>query len=86
MEHDPLGAGYEVHSVHYAYFNGTSWQNRVVISDSTEERSWWAESFGSLQLAVETGVEVHLTSSIGSTKEVLLIISGIGIKQMEIGK
>ena len=22
---DPLGAGYEVHSVHYAYFNGTSW-------------------------------------------------------------
>ena len=58
---DPLGAGYEVHSVHYAYFNGTSWENRVVISDSTEERSWWAESFGSLQLAVETGVQVHLT-------------------------
>lgn len=58
---DPLGAGYEVQSVHYAFFNGTSWENRIVISDSTEERSWWEESFGSLQLVVETGVQVHLT-------------------------
>jgi len=58
---DPLGAGYEVQNVNYACFNGTSWENQVVISDSTEERSWWDESFGSLQLAVETGGKVHLT-------------------------
>ena len=58
---DPLGAGYEVHKVNYAHFNGTNWENQVVISDSTEERSWWKDSFGSLQLAVETGGKVHLT-------------------------
>ena len=58
---DPLGAGYEVQNVNYAYFNGTNWENQVVISDSTEERSWWDESFGSLQLAVESGGKVHLT-------------------------
>lgn len=58
---DPLGAGYEVQNVNYAYFNGTSWENQVVISDSTEERSWWDESFGSLQLAVESGGKVHMT-------------------------
>jgi hypothetical protein len=58
---DPLGAGFEVHNVNYAYFNGTSWENQVVISDWTEDRSWWDESFGSLQLAVETDGKVHLT-------------------------
>ena len=58
---DPLGAGYEVQNVNYAYFNGTSWENQIVISDSTEDRSWWRESLGSLQLAVETGGKVHLT-------------------------
>ena len=58
---DPLGAGYEVQAVNYAQFNGTEWKNEVVISDSTEDRSWWKESFGSLQLAVETSGKVHLT-------------------------
>ncbi len=58
---DPLGAGYEVQAVNYAHFNGSEWENQVVISDSTEERSWWKESFGSLQLAVETSGKVHLT-------------------------
>ena len=58
---DPLGAGYVVQNVNYAYFNGTSWNDQIVIADATEERSWWTESFGSLQLAVEAGGKVHLT-------------------------
>ena len=58
---DPLGAGYEVQSVNYAYFDGINWENKIVLSDSTEDRSWWKDSFGSLQLAIDTDGKVHLT-------------------------
>ena len=58
---DPLGAGYEVQAVNYAQYSGNEWEDQVVVSDSTEDRSWWKESFGSLQLAVETSGHVHLT-------------------------
>lgn len=58
---DPLGAGYEVQAVNYAHFDGDEWQDQVVVSDSTEDRSWWKESFGSLQLVVETSGKVHMT-------------------------